>query len=146
MRAGWFALCLLMLTLFCTGALGEIYCNQAPPEAWDSQEVLRLTVFPTKQSDCMVLEVGGERMFLEGGRDTWHDAITELLQQYNLNSVDYLYVSHGHPDHLDNQMALLESGNLQGALFLTPSTSMPEMEEADVPNRLNALGIPLYIL
>ncbi len=104
-------LCLLPFT-----ACGELFIGEARPADWESRDLLRLTVLPTYQSDCMLLECGGEKMFIDGARDTWHDEVAAALELLDATHMDYLFSSHPHPDHLENMLALLESGAMNGAV------------------------------
>ena len=140
------AICGLLLLLACAAA-AEIYVNVDKPEGWDQRELMRLVVFPTYQSDCMVLECGGETMFLEGAREEWHDRVAEALQRFGYTHVDYLYSSHPHPDHIQNMCRLLQSGDLTGELFLTPFAENYEYEYLqEMEETLAEKGIPYYQL
>lgn len=135
----------LLVLLFCCGAQAACYIDETPPSDWDERSLLRLYVFPTYQSDCMVLEVGEERMFMEGGRINWMEKVGEALQRYDLTQVDYLFSSHPHPDHIQNMCYLLKNEYLRGEIFVTPFdyqyeyVYLQEMEAA-----LEELGIPYY--
>ena len=65
-------LCALML---CSASCAKVYLDSPPRENWYQSPLLRLTVLDTDQSDCMLLQCGGEAMMVDGGTAAYGGSI-----------------------------------------------------------------------
>ena len=103
---------LLMLILLtgCFSACGEVFVDQTPPEDWETRDLLRITVFRTGESDCMLLEAGGEAMMMDGGANPWREKLRDALTERELTHFKYFYSTHPHDDHIDGLYRLLQYG------------------------------------
>ncbi len=100
----------LALMLSALPGLGEIYVDQEPPADWAERELMRLTVFRTGESDCMLLEAGGEAMMIDGGANKWREKLRDALAERNIQHLQYIYSTHPHDDHIDGLYRLMQYG------------------------------------
>lgn len=102
----------LMLALLASAlpALSEVYVDQTPPEDWQSRDLMRLTVFRTGESDCMLLEAGGEAMMIDGGANKWRESLRDALAARNITHLKYIYNTHPHDDHIDGLYRIMQYG------------------------------------
>lgn len=101
---------LLCLLLFALPAQAQVFLEQTPPEDWESRELLRLTVFRTGESDCMLLETGGESMMVDGGANKWREKLRDALAERNITHMKYLFNTHPHDDHIDGLYRIMQYG------------------------------------
>ena len=110
----WLTLCLLAGV-----ALGEVFLREPDQPGWDSRPLLRLTTFMTGQSDCMLLECGGQAMMIDGGKGHYREKLREALKAKGITHFKYLLNTHFHEDHLTGLLYLMRDGFGVDA-FLTP--------------------------
>jgi len=104
-------LCLLLFLVFSVlPAQGAVYVDQTPPEDWASRELIRLTVFRTGESDCMLLEAGGEAMMIDGGANKWRESLRDALAARSITHLKYMYNTHPHDDHIDGLYRIMQYG------------------------------------
>lgn len=105
------AVCAALLILSLTPCrYAEVYVNQTPPADWTERDLLRLTVFATGESDCMLLEAGGECMMIDGGANKWRDSLYSALTTRNITHLKYIYSTHPHDDHIDGLYRIMQKG------------------------------------
>lgn len=109
----------LLLLLLPLTAAGEVFIDQEIPEDWADKELLRLTVFKTGESDCMLLECGGEYMMVDGGANKWREDLRTALETRGISHFKYLVNTHPHDDHIDGLYRLMQFG-FTADEFLTP--------------------------
>ncbi len=90
-----------------------------PFSALAEETLLRLTMMAAGESDCMLLESGGEAMLVDGGSDKYRGRLLELLESRGLKRLKYLYNSHPHDDHIDGLYRAMQRG-ITAEAFLTP--------------------------
>lgn len=90
-----------------------------PFSALAEETLLRLTMMAAGESDCMLLESGGEAMLVDGGSDKYRGRLLELLETRGLKRLKYLYNSHPHDDHIDGLYRAMQRG-ITAEAFLTP--------------------------
>ena len=100
----------VMLMLPCVSALGEVYVDQTPPEDWEQRDLMRLTVFRTGESDCMLMEAGGEAMMIDGGANKWREKLRDALAERGISHLKYIYNTHPHDDHIDGLYRIMQYG------------------------------------
>lgn len=110
-----FLCCLLLLAPSCRA---QVYVGEALPDAAPQENVLRLTVFRTGESDCMLLEAGGEAMMIDGGAKKWRDPLWDALNERGISRVKYLFNTHPHNDHIEGLDYLMQFG-LKADAFLS---------------------------
>lgn len=103
---------LLMLVLLsgCIPAFAEVFVDQDVPADWETRDLLRITVFRTGESDCMLLEAGGECMMVDGGAKPWREKLRDALNDRGISHFKYIYNTHPHDDHIDGLYYLLQYG------------------------------------
>jgi len=91
-------------------ALGEVFVDKDVPADWETRDLLRITVFRTGESDCMLLEAGGECMMVDGGAKPWREKLRDALNARGITHFKYIYNTHPHDDHIDGLYYLLQYG------------------------------------
>ena len=90
-----------------------------PFSALAEEQLLRLTVMAAGESDCMLLESGGEAMLVDGGSNKYRERLVKMLESRGLARLKYLYNSHPHDDHIDGLYRAMQQG-ITAEAFLTP--------------------------
>lgn len=105
MKIFLFVFCLV----YCTGAVGEIYFD-LPSDDWYKRPLIRLTAFDTAQSDCMLLECGGEAMMIDGGTGQFREKLRDEITARGISHFKYLLNTHFHEDHVTGLTWLMHYG------------------------------------
>lgn len=115
-------LCLTAI-LFCLlrPACAEVFLNQTPPDNWYQRPLLRLTAFDAAQSDCLLLECGGEAMMVDGGSAPYREKLRDAIYEKGLQGFKYLLNTHFHEDHISGLYWLMRYGLPVGE-YLHPYT------------------------
>lgn len=108
-RARPAAVCLLLCLLCLTAARAEIH-DELPCEDWYRRPLLRLTAFNTAQSDCLLLECGGQRMMVDGGSAPFRADLKAALEERGITHFKYLLNTHFHEDHISGLYWLMRYG------------------------------------
>lgn len=103
------AVCLLLCLLCLTAARAEIH-DELPCEDWYRRPLLRLTAFNTAQSDCLLLECGGQRMMVDGGSAPFRADLKAALEERGITHFKYLLNTHFHEDHISGLYWLMRYG------------------------------------
>jgi len=115
-RVVWMlAACLLL----CLSADAEVYFDQPPSDNWYQSPLMRLTVFDTAQSDCMLLECGGESMMIDGGTASFREDLKNAIAEKGIVRFKYLLNTHFHEDHISGLCWLMKYG-FQADEYLHP--------------------------
>ena len=114
-------ICLLLAMLLPVFALAEetrkvFYEDETEPFP-EGAELLTLRVCPLLGADCMLLTLGEHSMLVDTGRKLQARTILDVLQEAGLESVEYVFSTHPHQDHLGGMIPLLEAGLGVGAFF-----------------------------
>ena len=115
----FFACVLLALSLTISAVAAEIHINEEKPADWNERDLLRITFFAAYKSDSYMVECGGMRMFVDGGATRWRDKTVASLTELGALDFDYLYSSHPHDDHIDNQYSMIYRDLITAKEFLT---------------------------
>lgn len=111
------ALCLLVPL----AASAQVYDDAPPRDNWYSCPLFRLTAFDAAQSDCMLLECGGEKMMVDGGSPPYRDALCRAIADKGISHFKYLLNTHFHDDHITGLIHLMRNGFTADA-YLHPYT------------------------
>lgn len=114
-------LCALLLTFGCAKrrAGAEVFFDRLPREDWYRCPLFRLTAFDTDQSDCLLLECGGEAMMVDGGTAAFRQDLRDALRGMGVTRFRCLLNTHYHEDHISGLRELMRYGFAAGA-YLTP--------------------------
>ena len=96
--------------LICLCAQAEVYFDRPPTDHWYKSPLLRLTVFDTAQSDCMLLECGGESMMIDGGTASFREDLKNAIEEKEIKRFRYLFNTHFHEDHISGLYWLIQYG------------------------------------
>ncbi len=103
-------LCALLLAFGCASSGAEVYFDRPPREDWYRCPLLRLTAFDTDQSDCLLLQCGGEAMMVDGGTAPFREDLRDALGQMGVSRFRYLLNTHFHQDHISGLYWILRYG------------------------------------
>lgn len=109
---------LCVLLLVSAVAQAEVY-DELPREDWYSRPLLRLTAFNTAQSDCLLLECGGQSMMVDGGTASFREKLKNALEERGITRLKYLLNTHFHEDHISGLYYLMRYG-FEVGLYLHP--------------------------
>lgn len=99
------------LALGPAGAAAKVFLGGEPPrEDWYRRPLMRLTVFAAGQSDCMLLEAGGQAMMIDGGSEPFRDDLKNAIQARGITHFKYLLNTHFHDDHISGLYWLMRFG------------------------------------
>ena len=76
------ALLLCVLSVCIQAASAEVYINEAVPEDWPERVQLRLVVVKIGANDAMLLQCGGESMFIDGGTKKYDQQVKQAITPY----------------------------------------------------------------
>ena len=107
---------LLVLSCLLSGAAAE--SGQSPEIAWEwdaepfaeDAEILTLWVTPMVGADCMLLTFGEHTMLVDVGDRTTTKQVSAMLELAGVESVEYVFGTHPHADHMGGIFAMLERG------------------------------------
>lgn len=123
-----YSLCLLLL-IFPLCANAAIYTEAPPSDSWSKLPILRLTAFAAGESDCMLLECGGESMMVDGGSSPYRNSLIEALKRRGIEKLKYFLNTHYHDDHIDGLYWLMRKG-MPAEEYLHPYTDYAEQLDA----------------
>ncbi len=140
------SLCLLcaLLGLWLPAARAEVYFAD-PPADWYVRPLLRLTAFDAAQSDCLLLQCGGESMMVDGGAADYAPQLVEALTRRGVTRFKYLLNTHYHKDHIGGLCALMRYGLAAGAYLHPYPDSVVRVSRlhADTLAQAQASGVPV---
>lgn len=113
--------CLLMLLMLPVLALADgtqkvFKENETEPFPEDAQ-LLTLTVCPLLGADCMLLTYGEHSLLVDVAKDVTIDTVLQMLKDAGLDSVEGIFSTHPHRDHISGVVPLLESGIGVGTFY-----------------------------
>ena len=135
---------LLLCLLLPLGALTRVYYDAPPADNWYSCPLFRLTAFDAAQSDCMLLECGGEKMMVDGGSPPYRDPLCQAIAEMGISHFKYLLNTHFHDDHITGLIHLMRNGFTADA-YLHPYTEKGVFTSAlqkEAIAQTEACGIP----
>ncbi|NLO84315.1 MAG: MBL fold metallo-hydrolase [Clostridiales bacterium] len=104
-------LVLVAAMLLPLSASAAIYFGDTPPfDNWSMRPLMRLTVFASGQSDCMLLEANGQAMMIDGGSAPFRDPLRMAMEARGITSFKYLLNTHYHEDHIEGLYWLMRYG------------------------------------
>ena len=114
-------ICLLLVIMLPVFALAEgpqkvFYDDETEPFPANA-ELLTLRVCPLLGADCMLLTLGEHSMLVDTGRKMQAETVLDVLNEAGLTSVEFVFNTHPHPDHLGGMIPLLEAGLGVGTFF-----------------------------
>ena len=139
----WMAWALGMALLF-SSACAELY-TELPSEDWYKRPLLRLTAFNTSQSDCLLLECGGEAMMVDGGTAPYRENLRDAIREKGIEQFKYLLNTHFHEDHVPGLTWLMHYGFGVGE-YLHPYNDFAvkiSQVHADAIKEATRRGIPI---
>ena len=76
----------------------------------EGAELLTLYVFPLQGADCMLLTYKEHTLLVDAGRPTQAEEVQGVLKSLGISSVEYLFNTHPHSDHIGGVVPLLDAG------------------------------------
>lgn len=74
-----------------------------------SEPVGRVCFIDVGQADCILIQSNGHNMMIDAGNQDDYETIKSYLNQYNVNKLDYLILTHPHEDHIGSAPKLIEN-------------------------------------
>ena len=148
-------LCLLLVCLFPLFSLAEdapkVFMDGETDPFPDGAELLTLRVCPLQGADCMLLTLGDHSMLVDAGRPVQISTVLDMLRKAELSSVEYLFNTHPHSDHIGGVIPLLDAGFGIGTfLAVFPRTYVEFPLEYDYNGEthraLEKAGVPVRML
>lgn len=133
-----------LLALCVFSAQAQVYFEK-PRENWNQCPLLRLTAFNTAQSDCLLLECGGESMMVDGGSEPYRAYLRDGVRARGITHFKYLLNTHYHEDHISGLYWLMRYGFTAGT-YLTPYTEYAEkiyIRHANTVAQARRMNIPV---
>lgn len=112
---------LLALYMLTASALAAVYINEEPPADWAERELFRITAIDVDRSDAMLLQCGGENMLVDGGSGQFRDRLYAAVDAAGVTQFKYLFSTHSDNDHIHGLKYLMETGNYQVDMFISPN-------------------------
>lgn len=87
-------------------------CNeQTEPTkpAYGTEDGLNIHIIDVGQGDSILLECDDEYMLIDAGESEYGTTVNKYLEQYNVDKLEYVVVSHPHSDHYGGIKTVLES-------------------------------------
>ncbi|MGN0184792.1 MAG: ComEC/Rec2 family competence protein [Aristaeellaceae bacterium] len=78
---------------------------------------LTFTMIDVGSAECLILMVNGEAMIVDAGYVKSWDAINEVLQSMNINTVSFFVITHPHADHIGSATRILENYEVETVLL-----------------------------
>lgn len=113
-----------LLALCGVCAQAQVYLEQ-PRDNWYQCPLLRITALNTAQSDCLLLECGGEAMMIDGGSEPYRAYLKAAVEKKGITHFKYLLNTHYHEDHISGLYWLMRYGFTADA-YLCPYTEYAE--------------------
>ncbi len=152
MRKG---LCILLalLAVMCTAFAEEdgrrrVFREGETEPFPEGAEVLTIRVCPVMGADCALVTLGEHSMLVDAARETQTEDVLNMLREAGTDSLEYLFISHPHEDHIGGVKGLIEHGirfgqylNFFPADFKEKSqkpiqkSTLKAVEEAGIPIR-----------
>lgn len=115
-------LCTMLMILGLRCAAAEVFFDAPPRDNWYQCPLLRLTAFDAAQSDCLLLECGGERMMVDGGTAPYREKLRDAMREKGISHFKYLLNTHFHEDHISGLYWLMRYDFTAGE-YLHPYTA-----------------------
>lgn len=87
--------------------------NPLDPE----KETLQVSFIDIGVGDAILITSGGQTMLVDGGTASRFARLEGFLKQEGITSLDYLFVTHAHDDHIQGATRLMEAGYQVGQLL-----------------------------
>ena len=114
-------ICLLLVLMLPALALAEgtqkVFYEDETEAFPENAELLTLRVCPLLGADCMLLTLGEHSMLVDTGRKMQAGTVLDVLKEAGLTSVEYVFSTHPHQDHLGGMIPMLEAGLGVGTFF-----------------------------
>ena len=143
-KRSFFTALALLLALCAFRASAQVYYEQ-PRNNWYQCPLLRLTALNTAQSDCLLLECGGESMMIDGGSEPFREYLKNAVEAKGITQFKYLLNTHYHEDHISGLYWLMRYGFSAGE-YLHPYTDYAEKiitRHANTLAQARRNGIPI---
>jgi len=107
------AVAVLVVLLAASGFLIYRYAlpwwRKKPPPPSSELQVRILDVGPVNGDSILITSVGGKTVLVDAGDTSKSKVVVEALKRYNVQQIDYLVITHPHPDHMGGATEVLKA-------------------------------------
>jgi competence protein ComEC len=83
--------------------------RKKPPPPSSELQVRILDVGPVNGDSILITSVGGKTVLVDAGDTSKSKVVVEALKRYNVQQIDYLVITHPHPDHMGGATEVLKA-------------------------------------
>jgi len=132
------AVAVLIVLASVAGFLGYRYVlpwwKRKPPPPSGELQVRVLDVGPIEGDSILITSAGGKTVLIDAGDTSKGKVVVEALKRYNVQQLDYLIITHPHPDHMGGASEVFKAVKVlnvidNGALPAVP----PDLAPAQKP-------------
>ena len=113
--------CLLLVLMLPVLALADgtqkVFKEDETEPFPEGTQLLTLTVCPLLGADCMLLTYGEHSLLVDVAKDVTIDTVLQMLKDAGLDSVEGIFSTHPHRDHISGVIPLIESGIGVGTFY-----------------------------
>jgi competence protein ComEC len=129
-----------VLVLFC-GAAGFLayryalpWWKRKPPPPSGELQVHILDVGPIDGDSILIFSAGGKTVLIDAGDTSKGKVVVEALKRYNVQQLDYLIITHPHPDHMGGAAEIFKAVKVLNIIDNAQAPSVPpELVSAQKP-------------
>jgi competence protein ComEC len=83
--------------------------KRKPPPPSGELQVRILDVGPVNGDSILITSAGGKTVLIDAGDTSKGKIVVETLKRYNVQQIDYLIVTHPHPDHMGGAVEVFKA-------------------------------------
>lgn len=69
------------------------------------------------QADCTIVTINGKTMIIDGGNYNDGKNVSQFIQNYNLEKIDYMVATHADEDHIGGLINVMKNNNVERLLI-----------------------------
>jgi beta-lactamase superfamily II metal-dependent hydrolase len=119
----------LVLLASVSGYLGYRYVlpwwRTKPPPASGELQVRILDVGPVNGDAILISSAGGKTVLVDAGDTSKAKVVVEALKRYNVQQLDYLIITHPHPDHMGGASEVFKAVKVLNVIDNGQTPSVP---------------------
>ena len=93
------------------------------------EDSLVATFINVGQGDSSLFVSNGASMLIDSGEREYSATVIKTIKDYNIDTLDYLVITHAHSDHMGGMTDILSSVTVSNVIISEPSDSSAETEQ-----------------